>query len=93
MNVDETALQMSLGELGPLEVHQVRRTPEEALFNNLIHHHHYRGYTQPVGEHLKYLVYAQGRPVAGIGFSNALFSCPRHPEYGRTGAAHSARRA
>jgi hypothetical protein len=30
---------------------------------------------------------------AGIGFSNAPFPCPRHPEYGRTVAAHSARRA
>ena len=33
------------------------------------------------------------RQVWGIGFSNALFSSPRHPEYGRTVAAHSARRA
>jgi hypothetical protein len=28
-----------------------------------------------------------------IGFSNAPFSSPRHPEYGRTGAGRSARRA
>lgn len=74
VNVDETALQMSLGELGPLEVRQVRRTPEEALFNSLMQHHHYLGYTQPVGEHLKYLVYAQGRPVACVAWS----SSPRH---------------
>ena len=26
--------------------------------------HHYLGYEQPVGEHLKYLVWAQGRPIA-----------------------------
>jgi hypothetical protein len=26
----------------------------EALFNSLIEHHHYLGYEQPVGEHLKY---------------------------------------
>lgn len=74
VNVDETALRMSLGELGPLEVRQVRRTPEEALFNSLMQHHHYLGYTQPVGEHLKYLVYAQGRPVACVAWS----SSPRH---------------
>jgi hypothetical protein len=47
---------MNFGELGPLEVRQVRRTPEEALFNSLLQQHHYLGYTQPVGEHLKYLV-------------------------------------
>jgi PRTRC genetic system protein A len=55
-------------------LHQVRRTPEEALFNSLLQQHHYLGYTQPVGEHLKYLVYAQGRPIACV----AWCSAPRH---------------
>ena len=32
------------------------------------------GYTQPVGEHLKYLVCARGRPVACVAWSSA----PRH---------------
>jgi len=74
VRVDEAPLQVRLAELGPLEVRQVRRTPEEALFNSLLQHHHYLGYTQPVGEHLKYLVYAQGRPVACAAWSSA----PRH---------------
>ena len=74
VSVDEAPLQMSLAELGPLEVRQVRRTPEEALFNSLLQQHHYLGYTQPVGEHLKYLVRAQGRPVACLAWSSA----PRH---------------
>ena len=74
VGVDEAPLQVSFAELGPLEVRQVRRTPEEALFNGLLQHHHYLGYTQPVGEHLKYLVYAQGRPVACVAWSSA----PRH---------------
>jgi hypothetical protein len=74
VSVDEAPLQVSFAELGPLEVRQVRRTPEEALFNSLLQHHHYLGYTQPVGEHLKYLVCAQGRPVACVAWSSA----PRH---------------
>jgi len=74
VSVDETPLLASFTELGPLQVRQVRRTPEEALFNSLLQHHHYLGYTQPVGEHLKYLVYAQGRPVACVAWSSA----PRH---------------
>ena len=73
-NVDDTPLRVSLAELGPLQVRQVRRTPEEALFNSLLQHHHYLGYSQPVGEHLKYLVFAQGRPVACVAWSSA----PRH---------------
>ena len=55
--IDQTPLSISLAELGPLEIRQVRRTPEEALFNSLLQQHHYLGYSQPVGEHLKYLVF------------------------------------
>jgi hypothetical protein len=65
---------VSLAELGPLEVRQVRRTPDEAMFNALMHEHHYLGYTQPVGEHLKYMVLAAGRPIACMAWSSA----PRH---------------
>ncbi|MGA8580021.1 MAG: DUF4338 domain-containing protein [Bryobacteraceae bacterium] len=74
VSVDEAPVQGGFAELGPLEVRQVRRTPEEALFNSLLQQHHYLGYTQPVGEHLKYLVYARGRPVACVAWSSA----PRH---------------
>ena len=71
---DETALCTVLADLGALEIRQVRRTPDEAVFNALMHHHHYLGYTQPVGEHLKYMVYAGGRPIAAMAWSSA----PRH---------------
>jgi hypothetical protein len=63
-----------VAEIQPLEFRQVRRTSEEKIFNGLIEGHHYLGYIQPVGEHLKYLVYAQGRPVACLAWSSA----PRH---------------
>jgi len=36
--------------------------------------YHYLAYEQPVGEHLKYLVWAQGRPIACLAWSSA----PRH---------------
>jgi hypothetical protein len=74
VSVDQTPLGMSLGQLGPLDIRQVRRTPEEALFNGLMQHHHYLGYTQPVGEHLKYMVFAGARPIACMAWSSA----PRH---------------
>lgn len=69
--VDRDPVQSSLRELGPLYYLQVRRTPAEALFNGLIAEHHYLGYTQPVGAHLKYLVYAGARPLAALSFSSA----------------------
>lgn len=74
VSVDTRALQVKLAELQPLQLRQVRRTPEEALFNSLLEQYHYLGYTQPVGEHLKYLVYAQARPIACLSWSSA----PRH---------------
>ena len=74
ISVDDAALNMRLADLGTLEIRQVRRTPEEALFNALMQQHHYLGYTQPVGEQLKYMVFAQGRPVACMAWSSA----PRH---------------
>ena len=40
----------------------------------MIEHHHYLGYEQPVGEHLKYVVWAKGRPIACMAWSSA----PRH---------------
>ena len=58
----------------PLEIVQVRRTPEEACFNSLMEQYHYLGYEQPVGEHLKYLVKAEGQAIACLAWSSA----PRH---------------
>jgi len=68
---DASAVEGSLKDLGPLELRLVRRTPDEGLFNGLIEHHHYLGYTQPVGEQLKYMVYALGRPIACLAWSSA----------------------
>jgi Druantia protein DruA len=64
----------TLPNLGPIELRQVRRTPEEKLFNSLIRQYHYLGYTQPVGEHLKYLAYAAGRVVACLAFASAPYA-------------------
>ena len=57
-----------------IELHQVRRTPQEPLFNSLVEQYHYLGYEQPVGEHIKYLVTAGGQALACM----ALSSSPRH---------------
>jgi len=72
--IDATPIEDRLANLQPLEFEQVRRTWNEPLFNSLMEEHHYLGYEQPVGEHLKYLVWAQGRPVACLAWSSA----PRH---------------
>ena len=72
--MEERPWEGSLCELQPLEFIEVRRTPEEALFNSLIEQHHYLGYQRPVGEHLKYLVKARDQVIACLAWSSA----PRH---------------
>lgn len=69
--LDSTPLEAKLSELQPLELRQVRRTPEERLVNAMIQEHHYLGYKQPVGEHLKYLVLSRGRPIACLAWCSA----------------------
>jgi hypothetical protein len=76
--IDATPIEDRLRNLQPLEFEPVRRSGKEPLFNSLMEEHHYLGYEQPVGEHLKYLVWAGyplgPRPVACLAWSSA----PRH---------------
>jgi len=73
--IDTGPIQEPLSELQPIHIQQVRRTGDESLYNSLIEQHHYLGYEQPVGEHLKYVVWAAtGRPIACMAWSSA----PRH---------------
>jgi hypothetical protein len=74
MLIDMTPLCGALADIRPVSLQQVRKTADEPLFNSLIEQHHYLGYEQPVGEHLKYMVWAQGRPIACLAWSSA----PRH---------------
>jgi hypothetical protein len=72
--IDTTPVAGRIDQIGALRFVQVRRTPEEQLFNSLLEQYHYLRYQQPVGEHAKYLVWAQERPIAGLAWSSA----PRH---------------
>ncbi len=72
--IDQRLIEGMLSSIKPLEFKQVRRSREEKLFNSLLAQYHYLGYTQPVGEQLKYMVYTQNRPIACLSWSSA----PRH---------------
>jgi hypothetical protein len=72
--IDRHPLQGCLSSILPVEIRQVRRTALEKLCDSLIEQYHYLGYCQPVGEQLKYLVFAGQRPIACMIYSSA----PRH---------------
>jgi hypothetical protein len=74
IEVDDSPCEVPLRQLLPLTILMVRRTPFEKLYRGLIDRYHYLGYTQPVGEHLEYMAFSEGRPLACIGWSSA----PRH---------------
>ena len=74
IEVDQSPICGSLSDIKPLQFMQVRRTKYEKLYNSLIQQFHYLKYAQPVGEHLKYVVFSNKRPVACFAFSSA----PRH---------------
>jgi hypothetical protein len=61
IDIDQTPINALLSNIKPLNIRQVRRTPEEKL-------------CQPVGEHLKYVIFSNQRPIACVAFSSA----PRH---------------
>jgi len=91
VSIERTPVRCALEELGTLAFVPVRRTDRERVFNALLDAHHYLGYTQPVGEHLKYLVCAGERPLALFAWSSA----PRHldPRDRFIGWSAAARRA
>jgi len=81
-------IQASLSELGSLEVQMVRGTLWEPLYKGLIEAYHYLGYRQTVGEHLKYLVFHQGRPLACLGWGAAAWKVAARDRFIGWQAAH-----
>ena len=71
ISIDQRPLVTALKNIRPLKLQQVRRSRLEKLFNSLIEAYHYLGYCQPVGEHLKYIVFAGQRPVGCLAWSSA----------------------
>ena len=78
---DTTPIEGSLASLGPLEVRLVRRSEGESLFNSLLNQYHYLGFSRPVGEHLKYLVWARERPVACMAWNSGPLKLKLRDEF------------
>jgi len=74
ISIDREVINCSLNDLLPIELKQVRKSPSEKLFNSLISQYHYLGYSQPIGEHLKYIAYSRQRPIACLGWCSAPWS-------------------
>ena len=74
IETDQTPLQGNLSDLPPVTLKLVRNTSLEPLYNSLIQQHHYLGYRQIVGNHLKYMAFIDERPVACMGWGSPAWS-------------------
>lgn len=68
--IDQTPVESRISDMA-INLVQIRRTRFEKMFNSLIDQYHYLGYTQPVGEHLKYMAFSHDRPVACLTWASA----------------------
>jgi len=71
VDVDRTPVVSPLADLFPIKLKSVRRTRFEKIFNGLVSEYHYLGYTQPVGENLKYIAFSNDRPIACLAWGSA----------------------
>jgi hypothetical protein len=74
VEITKTPLQGKPSQFSPVQLQLVRNTSLEPLYNSLIQQHHYLGYRQIVGNHLKYMAFIDEQPVACLGWGSAAWS-------------------
>ncbi|MBU2455625.1 MAG: DUF4338 domain-containing protein [Proteobacteria bacterium] len=74
IQINQVPIKCKVSELEPIRIKMVRHTKLEPLYNSLVEQHHYLGYVQIVGNHLKYIAFAGDIPVACIGWGAAAWA-------------------
>lgn len=76
-------IEARISELAPLRVYELGSAPEKlALFEYMLHRHHYLSYKRPVGLNLKYLIAdREDRPLGCLLFGSAAWKCRARDEF------------
>ena len=74
VEIQQSLLEGKPSHFEPVRLRLVRNTSLEPLYNSLIQQHHYLGYRQIVGNHLKYMAFIGEQPVACLGWGSAAWS-------------------
>ncbi len=74
IEIQKTPLKGKPSDFEHVRLQLVRNTSLEPLYNSLIQQHHYLGYRQIVGNHLKYMAFIGEQPVACLGWGSAAWS-------------------
>lgn len=91
VDIDMTPIRDRLSELRPLRIVTVAGEHQGQLFRGMLQAHHYLGYTGPVGENLKYLVFDRhDRLLAALLFGAAAWQVAGRDQW--IGWTESARR-
>ncbi|KXB09142.1 hypothetical protein AKJ60_00885 [candidate division MSBL1 archaeon SCGC-AAA385M11] len=69
----QTPMEGRLDEFPTVTLKMVRHSPEEPLWNYLVHQFHYQSLKIIVGAHLKYLACIEDRPVACLAWNSTVF--------------------
>lgn len=69
--IAQEAVTGKVSDFRSLTIEMIRFTPEEKLWDHLVHTYHYLGHPWIVGSYLKYLAYLDGRLVACLGWGSA----------------------
>ena len=73
IKIDQSPLQGNSSDLKSVQIILARNSAFDSLFKSLIQYHHYLGYRQIFGCHLKYIAFIKGRPVACLGLGSAAW--------------------
>ena len=73
VKIDQSPIVCDIEDIQHIELRSVRKSQYERVYNSLIHEHHYLGYTQPIGENLKYIAFSNERPIACMGWTSAVW--------------------
>lgn len=71
VSIDTTPVECSLSDLGKIRLEMVSGSSWELLWNVLVSAHHYLGHQRMFGRRLKYLAFADSRPIAALGWKTA----------------------
>ena len=71
VSTDTTPIECSLSDLAEVRLEMVSGSSIEPLWNTLVREYHYLGHQRMFGRRLKYLAFANSRPIAALGWKTA----------------------
>jgi hypothetical protein len=71
--IDTGEIECSISEIREIRLEMVETKEQREYYKGLIGTYHYLGYRQGMGEHIRYLIYGDGRILGCIGFSSSAW--------------------